>query len=114
MIGFARGSSHEKSSYRYQARLWIFGDAVGAAPPRLQAGEGGIAALAAGSQLRPAGVERRPDGYRCAKSHGESNSANSRKSRQTRSFAFSGRSRRQCVYARFIAILKLPFKFDRS
>jgi hypothetical protein len=28
---FARGSSHEKSIYRYQARLWIFGDAVGAA-----------------------------------------------------------------------------------
>src|SRR5712691_9965039 len=28
---FARGSSCEKSIYRYQARLWIFGDAVGAA-----------------------------------------------------------------------------------
>jgi hypothetical protein len=28
---FARGSSYEKSIYRYQARLWIFGDAVGAA-----------------------------------------------------------------------------------
>jgi hypothetical protein len=28
---FARGASHEKSIYRYQARLWIFGDAVGAA-----------------------------------------------------------------------------------
>src|SRR5260370_33211688 len=27
----ARGSSCEKSIYRYQARLWIFGDAVGAA-----------------------------------------------------------------------------------
>jgi hypothetical protein len=28
---FARGRSHEKSIYRYQARLWVFGDAVGAA-----------------------------------------------------------------------------------
>jgi hypothetical protein len=28
---FARGTSHEKSIRRYQARLWIFGDAVGAA-----------------------------------------------------------------------------------
>jgi hypothetical protein len=28
---FARGTSHEKSIDRYQARLWIFGDAVGAA-----------------------------------------------------------------------------------
>jgi hypothetical protein len=28
---FARGACHEKSIYRYQARLWIFGDAVGAA-----------------------------------------------------------------------------------
>jgi len=28
---FARGASCEKSIYRYQARLWIFGDAVGAA-----------------------------------------------------------------------------------
>jgi hypothetical protein len=28
---FARGASHEKSIERYQARLWIFGDAVGAA-----------------------------------------------------------------------------------
>jgi hypothetical protein len=28
---FARGASHKKSIYRYQARLWIFGDAVGAA-----------------------------------------------------------------------------------
>jgi hypothetical protein len=28
---FARGSSCERSIYRYQARLWIFGDAVGAA-----------------------------------------------------------------------------------
>lgn len=28
---FARGISYEKSIYRYQARLWIFGDAVGAA-----------------------------------------------------------------------------------
>src|SRR5450755_3702214 len=28
---FARGASYEKSIYRYQARLWIFGDAVGAA-----------------------------------------------------------------------------------
>jgi hypothetical protein len=28
---FARGASYEKSIYRYHARLWIFGDAVGAA-----------------------------------------------------------------------------------
>jgi hypothetical protein len=28
---FARGASYEKSIYRYQARLWIFGDAVGSA-----------------------------------------------------------------------------------
>lgn len=28
---FARGASFEKSIYRYQARLWIFGDAAGAA-----------------------------------------------------------------------------------
>jgi hypothetical protein len=28
---FARGASSEKSIHRYQARLWIFGDAVGAA-----------------------------------------------------------------------------------
>jgi hypothetical protein len=28
---FARGASYEKSIYRYQARLWIFGDAVGTA-----------------------------------------------------------------------------------
>jgi hypothetical protein len=28
---FARGASCEKSIYRYQARLWIFGDAVGGA-----------------------------------------------------------------------------------
>jgi hypothetical protein len=28
---FARGASYEKSINRYQARLWIFGDAVGAA-----------------------------------------------------------------------------------
>ena len=28
---FARGASYEKSIHRYQARLWIFGDAVGAA-----------------------------------------------------------------------------------
>jgi hypothetical protein len=28
---FARGASHEKSIDRYQARLWIFGDAIGAA-----------------------------------------------------------------------------------
>src|SRR5882672_5611286 len=28
---FARGATYEKSIYRYQARLWIFGDAVGAA-----------------------------------------------------------------------------------
>jgi hypothetical protein len=28
---FARGASYEKSIYRYQARLWIFGDAVGGA-----------------------------------------------------------------------------------
>jgi hypothetical protein len=28
---FARGASCEKSIHRYQARLWIFGDAVGAA-----------------------------------------------------------------------------------
>ena len=28
---FARGASFEKSIYRFQARLWIFGDAVGAA-----------------------------------------------------------------------------------
>jgi len=28
---FARGVSYEKSIHRYQARLWIFGDAVGAA-----------------------------------------------------------------------------------
>jgi hypothetical protein len=28
---FARGPSSEKSIHRYQARLWIFGDAVGAA-----------------------------------------------------------------------------------
>src|ERR1700676_648056 len=28
---FARRASHEKSIHRYQARLWIFGDAVGAA-----------------------------------------------------------------------------------
>jgi hypothetical protein len=28
---FARGTSYEKSIDRYQARLWIFGDAVGAA-----------------------------------------------------------------------------------
>ena len=28
---FARGATYEKSIYRYQARLWIFGDAIGAA-----------------------------------------------------------------------------------
>ena len=28
---FARGASYEKSIYRYQARLWIFGDAIGSA-----------------------------------------------------------------------------------
>jgi hypothetical protein len=28
---FARGASYEKSIHRYHARLWIFGDAVGAA-----------------------------------------------------------------------------------
>ena len=28
---FARGASFERSVYRYQARLWIFGDAAGAA-----------------------------------------------------------------------------------
>src|SRR6266576_6819121 len=28
---FARSATHEKSIYRYQARLWIFGDAIGAA-----------------------------------------------------------------------------------
>jgi hypothetical protein len=28
---FARSASHEKSIYRYQARLWIFGDAIGTA-----------------------------------------------------------------------------------
>ena len=28
---FARSASHEKSIYRYQARLWVFGDAIGAA-----------------------------------------------------------------------------------
>src|SRR3981189_3945286 len=28
---FARGAPYEKSIYRYQARLWIFGDAIGAA-----------------------------------------------------------------------------------
>jgi hypothetical protein len=28
---FARGASSEKSIHRYQARLWVFGDAVGAA-----------------------------------------------------------------------------------
>ena len=28
---FARGASYEKSIYRYHARLWIFGDVVGAA-----------------------------------------------------------------------------------
>jgi hypothetical protein len=28
---FARGASYEKSIYRYQARLWVFGDAAGAA-----------------------------------------------------------------------------------
>jgi hypothetical protein len=32
---FARGASFEKSIYRYQARLWVFGDAVGAACWRL-------------------------------------------------------------------------------
>src|SRR5216684_9015893 len=28
---FARRATYEKSIYRYQARLWIFGDAIGAA-----------------------------------------------------------------------------------
>jgi hypothetical protein len=28
---FARGATYEKSIYRYQARLWVFGDAIGAA-----------------------------------------------------------------------------------
>jgi len=28
---FARSAIHEKSIYRYQARLWIFGDAIGSA-----------------------------------------------------------------------------------
>ena len=31
ITAFARGSSSEKSIHRYHARLWIFGDAVGAA-----------------------------------------------------------------------------------
>jgi hypothetical protein len=31
ITSFARGASHEKSMQRYQARLWVFGDAVGAA-----------------------------------------------------------------------------------
>jgi hypothetical protein len=31
ITAFARGASYEKSIQRYQARLWIFGDAVGAA-----------------------------------------------------------------------------------
>ncbi len=31
MRTFARGATYEKSIYRYQARLWIFGDAIGAA-----------------------------------------------------------------------------------
>jgi len=31
VTSFARGASCEKSIHRYQARLWIFGDAVGAA-----------------------------------------------------------------------------------
>jgi hypothetical protein len=31
ITSFARGASCEKSIHRYQARLWIFGDAVGAA-----------------------------------------------------------------------------------
>jgi hypothetical protein len=31
VTSFARGASYEKSIQRYQARLWVFGDAVGAA-----------------------------------------------------------------------------------
>jgi hypothetical protein len=55
------------------------------------------------------------DGYRSAKSQGKSSFTIARQAQQNRgSRNFAARSRRSRVYIPFIAILKLPFKFDRS
>jgi len=79
--------------------------------------ETGIAALAAGSQSCPAAgpVRNVARMVIVARNRTVNQIPRIRENpvKQT-ALHFYGRSRRQCVYARFIAILKLPFKFDRS
>jgi hypothetical protein len=67
----------------------------------------------AGDDSRNYGRDCR-NGYRFAKSEGKPNAANQPKPRETSIPAISRLSRPKGVYAGFIAILKLPFKFDRS
>jgi hypothetical protein len=55
------------------------------------------------------------NGYRSTKPEGKSSFAIARQTWQKHGIAgFRGRSRGRRVYTPFIAILKLPFKFDRS
>jgi hypothetical protein len=79
-----------------------------------------VSAVIARGAFDPVRVERavslasRADGYRFAKRQGKPNPANPRKARETSVSAIHGWASRPCVYAGFIAMLKLPFKFDRS
>jgi hypothetical protein len=73
------------------------------------------ALIGASGALRPTSLaDYCVNGYRLPKLHGKPNPADARKSRKTGVSVILPALRRPYVYAAFIAMLKLPFKFDRS